>query len=132
MLRDVQPSSAKVEALIAQGTLQKSSDPRCAAELGAYRIVNFIGRGGMGIVLKAYEESLNRTVALKILLPELTDDKTAVARFEREAKAAAGLRHPNIVTVHAVGEECGVHFLAMEHIAGPTLAEVIDELVSQV
>ena len=127
ILRDVQPSSSKIGSLITQGILQKSSDPRYPAELGAYKIVNLIDRGGMGIVLKAYEESLNRTIALKILRPELTDDGTAVARFEREAKAAAGLRHPNIVAVYAVGEEHGVHFLAMEHIAGPTLAEAIRE-----
>jgi serine/threonine protein kinase len=116
---------ANLETLIAQGILTRSSDPRYAAELGRYRIIEYLGRGGMGIVLKAYEESLSRTVALKILRPDLAGDALALARFTREAKAAAALQHPNIVTVHAIGEERGVHYIAMEYVAGPTLTDVI-------
>jgi serine/threonine protein kinase len=126
-LGDLRPADEKIEGLIAQGILAESTDPKYAAELGAYQIIEFIGRGGMGIVLLAYEESLNRTVALKILRPELADDAHALKRFGREAKAAAALNHPNIVTVHAVGEERGVHFLAMQYIEGPTLSQVIRE-----
>ncbi len=116
-----------IDGLIAQGVLTESDDPAYRANLGAYKTIEFIGRGGMGIVLKAYEESLDRTVALKILRPELAGDQKSLKRFIREAKAAGSLRHPNIVTVHAVGREQGVHLLVMEYIDGPTLAEVIRE-----
>lgn len=127
MLGGLKPPGRKIEELIAQGVLAASADADFAAELGPYKIRGFIGSGGMGIVLEAYEERLDRTVALKILRPDLADDATAVRRFTREAKAAAALRNPNIVTVHAVGEERGVHYLAMEHVEGPSLADVIRE-----
>ena len=127
MLHSLRPNPGQIADLIAQGVLVPSSDGKYPAELGAYRILEFQSRGGMGIVLKAYEESLNRTVALKILRPELADDATALARFEREAKAAAALRHPSIVTVYAVGRERGMPFLAMEYVDGPTIAKVIRE-----
>ena len=125
MLRELAPSGSSIDALVSQGVVQKSSDPKYAAELGPYKITELIGRGATGIVVKAYEENLSRTVALKILRPELAEDETALARFTREAKAAGSLRHPNIVTVHAVGREQGAHFLAMEYVDGPTLAQVI-------
>ncbi|MFH1746687.1 MAG: protein kinase, partial [Planctomycetota bacterium] len=124
---EVEATAGGIESLLSAGLLTPATDPRYVAELGAYKIIRMLGRGGMGIVLKAYEESLNRTVALKILRPELSGDLAVVRRFEREAKAAAALRHPNIVTVHAVGCERGVHFIAMEYIDGPSLAEVIRE-----
>ncbi|MFH1745677.1 MAG: protein kinase, partial [Planctomycetota bacterium] len=123
VLGDMQSRTDTIGTLIRQGLLDACADPRYAAELGAYKIIGMLGRGGMGIVLKAYEESLNRTVALKILRPELAGDLNIVRRFEREAKAAAALRHPNIVTVHAVGSERGTHFIAMEYINGPSLAQ---------
>jgi len=127
MLGELCPVGERIDGLIAQGVLEKPSDPRYLADLGSYRIVDWIGVGGMGVVLKAYEESLNRTVALKILRPELSGDATILGRFVREAKAAGTLRHPNIVTMYAVGQERGVHYLAMEYIEGPSLAEVIRE-----
>ena len=116
---------ARIEQLIARGVLEQSPDPQYSARLGALLITGYIGRGGMGVVLKAHEEQLNRTVAVKILRPELADDETAISRFAREAKCAGGLNHPNIVTVHAVGHERDVHFLAMEYVNGPSLADVI-------
>ncbi|MFH0982249.1 MAG: serine/threonine-protein kinase [Planctomycetota bacterium] len=125
VLRDLKPTGQPIESLVAQGPLRCSPDPQYPAQLAAYKITDFLGRGGMGVVLKAYEESLSRTVALKVLRPELAADRSALARFEREAKAAATLHHPNIVTIYAVGEDHGVHFMAMEYIAGPTLADVI-------
>ena len=125
LLHDLRRSGDSLESLVARGLLRSSPDPRYPAQLGAFKVTAFLGRGGMGVVVQAYEESLNRTVALKVLRPELAVDASALARFEREAKAAAALRHPNIVTVYAVGTDHGVHFMAMEYIAGPTLAEVI-------
>ncbi len=121
------PGGGEIEDLIAQGVLRRSPDSGCVAELGAYQILGFLGGGAMGVVLKAHEESLNRTVAVKILRPELAREATTVARFEREAKAAAALKHPNIVTVHAVGRERGVHYIAMEYVEGRSLAELIRE-----
>ncbi len=127
VLGEMRSPDDTIKALVARGILAESDDPAYQANLGEYRTIGSIGRGGMGIVVKAHEKKLNRTVALKILRPELADDRVALERFTREAKAAAALRHPNIVTVYAVGEEQGVHFLAMEYVEGPTLAEVIRE-----
>ncbi len=115
----------QVDDLLARGVLRPSSDPAYRAELGPYQITEYLGHGGMGIVLKAYEPRLGRTIAIKILRPELAHDETTLRRFEREAKAAAALKDPNIVTVFAVGSERGVHYIAMEYVEGPSLAEVI-------
>ena len=125
LLRDLRPGGGRIEDLINQGLLTHAVDPRYAAEFGPYRILGLIGRGGMGIVLKAYEEDLDRLIALKLLRPELADDTTMLARFEREAKAAAALRHPNIVTVHAIGHQRGAPYMAMEFVDGISLAEAI-------
>jgi serine/threonine protein kinase len=125
LVHDLQPPADRIAGLIAQGMLSKAADPRYLAEVGPYKITGFIGRGGMGVVLRAYEGSLDRTVALKILRPELADDAGALTRFEREAKAAAALRHPNIVTVYAIGAERGHPYITMEYIDGLSLADVI-------
>jgi len=85
MLRDLEPPGSKIAQPVSQEILEKSTDARYAAQLGPYKIVDYVGSGGMGIVLRAYEESLDRTVALKILRPELTADASALARFTREA-----------------------------------------------
>lgn len=93
--------------------------------LGDYRIVREIGRGGMGVVFEAVEETLNRQVAVKILPPQFQLDASLLERFAREAKAAAALQHPNIVPVYGLGESDGVHFFAMQFIDGLTLDRVI-------
>ena len=97
--------------------------------LGDFEILRELGRGGMGVVYEARQASLNRKVALKVLSTAagLTTPK-AVQRFQREAEAAAKLHHTNIVPVHAVGCERGVHFYAMQFIEAPTLAELIAAL----
>jgi len=125
LLRDLEPTAKSLTQLIAQGVLEPGGDSRYPARLGPYQVAEFVGRGGMGVVLKAYEERLQRWVALKIVRPELADDAAALARFTREARAAAALRHLNIVTVYTVGQERHVHYLALEFIDGPTLAGVI-------
>ena len=91
-----------------------------------YRIVSVLDRGGMGVVYKAVDVSLERTVALKIIAPEHTQDPTAVARFKAEARLAASLEHPNIVPVHRGGEEDGVLYLAMRFVPGTNLRHIID------
>jgi serine/threonine protein kinase len=96
--------------------------------LGDFRIVREIGRGGMGIVYEAEQMSLGRRVALKVLPFAATMDPRHLQRFKNEAQAAAGLHHCNIVPVHYVGCEGGVHFFAMQLIEGPTLAAVLQQL----
>jgi len=95
--------------------------------LGSYEILSEIGRGGMGSVYRAYESSLNRIVALKVLDERLSQDRGFLMRFVREARMAAQLKHPNIVTIHAVGEERGRHYIAMEYVEGYCLAALIRE-----
>jgi WD40 repeat protein/serine/threonine protein kinase len=97
-------------------------------ELGDYRILREIGRGGMGVVYEAIQISLNRRVALKILpLAPALDDRQ-LQRFQNEARAAAHLNHPNLVPVYAVGCERGVHYYAMQYIEGQSLSVLVGEL----
>jgi eukaryotic-like serine/threonine-protein kinase len=95
--------------------------------LGHYRIVEMLGKGGMGEVYLADDTRLQRRVALKILAKELSGDPDRRERFEREARAAAALNHPNIVTIHSVEEVDGIPFLTLELIDGQTLADLIPE-----
>jgi serine/threonine protein kinase len=96
--------------------------------LGDFRLVREIGRGGMGVVYEAVQQSLGRRVALKVLPFAATLDPRQLQRFKNEAYAAAQLHHTNIVPVYAVGCERGVHYYAMQFIEGRTLAALIAEL----
>jgi len=96
--------------------------------LGDYRILREIGRGGMGVVYEAEQESLGRRVALKVLSAGSLLDPKQVRRFEREAKAAARLHHTNIVPVFGVGRQDGHHYFVMQFIAGLGLDVVLDDL----
>ncbi len=91
-----------------------------------YEIIQEIGRGGMGIVYKARDTILDRVVAYKVLPGNLKDHPQALKNFFREAKSAAKLNHPNIVTVYDAGEESGTYYIAMEYIEGQTVKEVIN------
>jgi serine/threonine-protein kinase len=93
--------------------------------IGKYEIVSELGRGGMGVVFKAWEESLQRFVAIKMLGDQLTDDENLVARFLREARSVADLNHPNIVQVFAVDTHEGRPYFAMEFVEGDSLSELI-------
>ena len=93
--------------------------------LAHYRLVEKIGEGGMGVVWKALDTRLNRHVALKLLRPELTADPERYRRFLREARTAAAVTHPNIVTIHEVDEAAGTTFLCMELVEGRTLRAAI-------
>lgn len=94
---------------------------------GRYVIENEIGAGGMAIVYKAHDNMLNRTVAVKVLRPEFKQDEEFIKRFDIEAKASAGLNHPNIVGVYDVGVHEGYHYIVMEYIDGITLKELISK-----
>jgi serine/threonine protein kinase len=93
--------------------------------LGNYEIESLLGKGGMGVVYKARQISLNRNVALKILPPALSSDESFVKRFQREAHAVARLNHPNIVHIYDIGEEEGLHFFSMEYVDGKPLDELV-------
>src|SRR5262245_63045489 len=91
-------------------------------KLGPYEIIAKLGEGGMGEVYRAKDTRLGRDVAVKVLTGHLSTDAGAKARFEREAKAASSLNHPNICAVYDVGAQEDVHFLVMELVEGETLA----------
>lgn len=95
--------------------------------IGNYQVQRELGRGGMGVVYKAHEQSLQRVVALKVLPPHLAADPNFVKRFEREARAVASLTHPNIVTIFAVGSHDDYHFMAMEYVKGNTIDQIVRE-----
>jgi formylglycine-generating enzyme required for sulfatase activity len=115
------------------GAQRVSTDPldreggSAGRRIGDYLLLRRIGRGGMGEVYLARQESLGREVALKLISPEAAGSPVAAARLEREARAAAKLHHPGIVTVHAVGENRGTRYLAMELVDGKPLDEVLEE-----
>ncbi|UCC32433.1 MAG: protein kinase [Phycisphaerales bacterium] len=95
--------------------------------LGDFELGREIGRGGMGTVYEAWQRSLKRTVAVKVLGQQVSSSPAAVLRFQREAQAAAKLRHPNIIPIFALGEEEGTYYYAMELIDGPGLNAIIAE-----
>jgi len=95
--------------------------------LGQYVVLDRIGKGGMGQVLKARHRTMDRIVALKVLSVSAMDSPDAVSRFHREARAAARLSHPNIVTAYDASEHEGIHYLVMEFVEGKDLAEIVKE-----
>jgi eukaryotic-like serine/threonine-protein kinase len=109
------------------GALARLAVPELARGemLGPYRVETKIGQGGMGVVYRAWDTRLDRRIALKVLRPEQINDPARRQRLFREARAASGLMHPNIVTVHDIGSDREIDFIAMEHIEGRCLDQII-------
>jgi WD40 repeat protein/serine/threonine protein kinase len=135
VLRQVLPTLEKLADLGCSATSDHTGGPPAASDpgpglgtLGDYQLLREVGRGGMGIVYEAVQLSLHRRVALKVLPFAAVTDPKQLQRFQVEAQAAALLHHTNIVPVHAVGCERGVHYYAMQYIEGETVARVIEEL----
>jgi serine/threonine protein kinase len=120
-------------AVLASQTSFRATEPRAAAsqsaplavgsELGDYRVVRLLGSGGMGNVYLAEDAKLGRSVAIKLVRPEVIGSSRAIALFEREARATAKFSHPNIVTVYGIGEHEGQPYVVLEHVAGESLRE---------
>jgi len=106
--------------------LTAPGQPGHLGRLGHYEILAVIGRGGMGIVLKARDEVLNRIVAIKVMAPQLAIGATARQRFIREARAAAAVRDEHVIDIHAVDEGNGLPYMVMEYVDGVSLQERLD------
>src|SRR5208283_1458163 len=116
LVRNTTEAEARVSADTLEGTRLKH-----------FEVVRLLGRGGMGAVYYGSDTSLERPVAIKVLAPEFAHDPEVVVRFEREARAQARLRHPNVAQIYFIGEDRGVHFFVMEYLEGPGL----DSLLAQ-
>src|ERR687890_547269 len=103
----------------------RTDDPRIGNVIAGYRIEERVGRGGMGVVYRAEHLNLRRRAAIKIIAPDLAESEGFRERFTREARIAAALQHPNIVTVYDAGEVEGLLYLAMQYIEGQDLAAVL-------
>ena len=106
--------------------LEPSTEPGSLGRLGHYEIKEVIGRGGMGVVLRAFDSKLHRVVAIKVLATELAASATARRRFSREAQAAAAVCHEHVVTIHAVDEEHRPPYLVMQLVEGVSLQQKLD------
>jgi serine/threonine-protein kinase len=123
----VEPDRDSILDELPPGVLTPSDNPAMLGCLGPYEIVEPIGRGGMGIVLRGFDRELNRFVAIKVLAPHLATSAAARQRFAREAKAAAAVVHDHIVAIHAVDNAGRLPYLVMPYVAGQSLQERIEQ-----
>ena len=106
--------------------LAPTDDPSMIGRLGGYEIVGLIGRGSAGIVMKALDTRLNRYVAIKLLAPVFANNGSARRRFEREGRAIASLKDPNVIPVYNVGEHQGLPYIVMQYLPDGSLQQRID------
>jgi serine/threonine protein kinase len=116
--------SAEIAQVLSQ--LDPTDDPQMLGRLGGYEVSGVVGSGGMGVVLKAFDRPLDRTVAIKVLAPRLASSGAARLRFAREAKAAATVLHPNVIVIHGVSIEGELPFLVMPYLRGESLQRRLD------
>src|SRR6266850_2531862 len=116
-----------IEAMAAEAATEMLADDRAIVGklLGHYKVLNRIGRGGMGEVFLAQDTALGRKVALKLLRSDFTSNEERLRRFRQEAQAASALNHPNILTIHEIGQDDTLHFMATEYVEGETLRQHI-------
>lgn len=107
--------------------LSPTDDPHMLGRLGGYEVSGVIGSGGMGVVLKAHDPALDRTIAIKVLSPHLAASGAARKRFAREAKAAAAVLHPNVIAIHSVPNDGPLPYLVMPYLRGSSLQKRLDE-----
>src|SRR5947209_15103649 len=100
-------------------------DPRIGTDLLGYRIEALVGRGGMGVVYRAYDPRLKRNVALKLIAPELSEDERFRERFLAESELAASLEHPNVVPIYDAGEVDGQLYIAMRYVEGTDVRHLL-------
>src|SRR5262245_55189978 len=112
--------------------MKNEMKPRPVRSIAHYRVVEPIGAGGMGAVYKAFDNKLQRIVALKLLPPEYVSQEDRRRRFFQEARAASALNHPHILTIYEVGEDNGHPYIAMEYVEGETLRQKIESKVLSV
>ncbi len=106
--------------------LAPTDDPQSLGRIGTYEVVGVVGRGGTGIVFKAFDRTLNRLVAIKVLAPNLATNAAARRRFARESQAAAAVVHEHIVPIHAVSDQQGLPYLVMQYVPGRSLQQRLD------
>ncbi|HEV8130474.1 MAG TPA: serine/threonine-protein kinase, partial [Acidobacteriota bacterium] len=126
LIRSHQQAASFIESSagdLAAEMLAPGQDKPVGRSVGPYKILEFLGAGGMGEVYLAEDSRLGRRVAVKLLPAEATRDEERLHRFEREARAASALNHPNIITIHEIGQEADAHFIVTEYIEGQTLRQ---------
>src|SRR5262245_45359195 len=115
--------SIQAVAVEAATEMLERSDPIIGKQIGHYSVTRSLGQGGMGEVFLAQDTTLGRNVALKLLRSDLTQNEERVRRFRHEARAASALNHPNILTIHEIGQDGPLHFIATEYVEGETLRQ---------
>lgn len=124
VLDDDNTASPQIKHII--DILNPTDDPAMLGRLGGYEVSGVVGAGGMGVVLKAFDGPLDRTVAIKVLAPHLASSGAARQRFSREARAAAAVLHPNVIAIYGVSTDAALPFLVMPYVGGSSLQKRLD------